>query len=183
MNKLKILLTLLTIAIAVVPIASVVYIYRGNLLGLVVPPQVMNLAKSGGSGVIGSGFEPPQSVGDPQYNPDTRTATFTFNFTNPLKTPITIDLLDAGVKCHSDSFHLGDVSLDKPITFAPGQTQLITAYSILSSDAINHFRNQHAGETYVNVDFTNLNVEVGGVKIQVDQQNVGNIDIPPQLLG
>ena len=39
MNKVKIALTILTIAITVGPLLGVVYIYRDNLVGLVLPPD------------------------------------------------------------------------------------------------------------------------------------------------
>jgi hypothetical protein len=190
MNKLKIFLTILSIAITVVPLMTVVYIYRDNLIGLVAPPELMSLTNGDGGNSVGSSilnpdtpFEPPQSVGEPTYDPNTRTATFTFNFTNPLKTPISIGELSAGINVHEDGFHLGDVNISQPVTFKPGQTELITAYGVLSSDAINYLKTQHAGASYINVDFTNLNLEVSGIKIQIDQQNVGNIPIPPGFLG
>lgn len=182
MNKLKIFLTLLTVAITVIPIASVVLAYQDNLLGLVIPPEVMNMA-NGSSSVVNSQFQPPQSVGDPQYNPETKTATFTFNFTNPLSTPITINTLEAGIVSHDDGTFLGNVSIDKPLILAPGQTADITALGKLSDQAINQIERLHPSQNYINIDFSNLNVDMAGVKIQVDRQNIGNIPIPPQLLG
>ena len=46
MNKLKIALTLLTVAIMVGPFAYVAIAYRDNLIGLVLPPQFSNLGQS-----------------------------------------------------------------------------------------------------------------------------------------
>ncbi|MCL4430281.1 MAG: hypothetical protein M1167_05970, partial [Chloroflexi bacterium] len=60
MDKVKAALTVLTVAIVVAPLLGVVYIYRDNLLGLVLPPQI-NDAKNGGladlsdlSNIVGS---------------------------------------------------------------------------------------------------------------------------------
>jgi len=46
MDKVKTALTLVSIAIIVGPIAGAVFLYRDNLLGLVVPPQVKSLLKA-----------------------------------------------------------------------------------------------------------------------------------------
>ena len=43
MKKLKIFLTLLSVVIIVVPVAFEVLLYRDNLLGLIVPPEMINL--------------------------------------------------------------------------------------------------------------------------------------------
>jgi hypothetical protein len=190
MNKVKILLTLLSVAITVIPIITVVYIYQNNLMGLVIPPEIMNMVNGKNNSNSGSNsssllnsFQAPQSVGEPQYNPETKTATFTFNFTNPLSTPITVNTLEADIVSHDDGTFLGNVSIEKALTLAPGQTADITALGKVSDEAINYFESLHPGQNYINIDFINLNVDMAGVKVQVDRQNVGNIPIPPQLFG
>lgn len=40
MDKVKIALTILSIAIVIGPLVGVAYVYRDNLLGLVVPPKL-----------------------------------------------------------------------------------------------------------------------------------------------
>ena len=135
MKKLKIFLTLLSVLIIVLPIAFEVVLYRDNLLGLIVPPEMISLVNGGSrngdsrngdsrngdggnllnssdngssptsgdsqtsgdsaiSSLLNSGFELPQLVGEPQYNSDTNTLAFTFNFTNPLETSIAVDKLE-----------------------------------------------------------------------------------------
>ena len=217
MKKLKIFLTLLSVLIIVVPIAFEVVLYRGNLLGLIVPPGFTNLingAKSNGDGgnllnsndngsglvsgngdgnslinsignggsLMNSGFELPQLVGSPQYNPDTNTLAFTFNFTNPLETSIAVDKLEAGIVSHDGGVLLGNVSLAKPLRLESGQTIDITALDALSPEAINYFETNGIGQNSTNVDFVNLNVDVAGITLHVDRQNIGDIPIPPQFL-
>jgi hypothetical protein len=183
MNKVKILLTVLSILIIVLPIVTVVYAYQNNLMGLVLPPEIMNMANGGSNSALTSQFQAPQSVGEPQYNPETKTATFTFNFTNPLSTPINVNTLEAGIVSHDDGTFLGNVSIEKALILAPGQTVDITALGKVSDEAINYFKTLHPGQNYINIDFVNLNVDIAGVKVQVYRQNVGNIPIPPQLFG
>ena len=182
MNKTKILLTLLSVMIIVLPLAVQVLAYQDNLVGLIIPPEIANMA-NGSSSVVNSQFQPPQIVGEPEYNPETKTATFTFSFTNPLNTEMSIKTLEAGVKCHDHDLLLGNVSIGDSLTLAPGQSVEISALGKLTDEAVNHFMTQHASSNNVNVDFCNLNVEIGGVKIQVDEQNIGWITIPQQFYG
>jgi hypothetical protein len=200
MNKLKIFLTLLSITIIVVPIAFEVILYRDNLMGLIVPPEITNIANGNNnsnndnsskspisnnsniSNLVNSGFELPQQVGEPQYNPETKTLTITFNYTNTLQTPIAVDKLEATIVSHDDGAFLGNVSLDKPLNFQPGQTLNITAHDVLSDEAINYFITNFNNQNSPNIDLVNLNVIVGGITVKVDRQNIGDITIPPEYL-
>jgi hypothetical protein len=192
MNKLKIFLALLTIAITVTPIALEALLYRDNLLDLIVPPEIINMFKGNGSNADGksnsginllnSQLELPQPIGEPQYNPETKTISYTFNFTNPTESPIKVDTLQAGIVSHDDGFFLGNVTIDKPLELEPGQTANITANGMLSDEAINYLKTKSATQDSINVDFVNLNVDLAGLQIQIDKQNIGDITIPPQLL-
>lgn len=186
MNKVKIFLVMLTIAITVLPIAVEIIVYRDNLLGLIVPPEIASMVNGGGSSnnsLINSEFTLPQPVGEPQYNPETKTVSFTFNFTNPLNTPVTVNKLEAGIASHDDDVFLGNVSVSEPLTLAPGQTVDITVLGVLSDDAINYFKTHSKDQSSINIDITNLNVDVAGVKVHVDKQNIGHIPIPSELFG
>ncbi len=179
-RKTKLLLTLLTILIAVLPLTVQVIAYQDNLLGLIIPPEIADLI-NGNNNIINTQFQAPQIVGDPQYNPETKTATFTFTFTNPLTTEMNINTLEAGVKCHDHDLLLGTVSIPESITLTPGETAQIQALGQLSDEAINHFLTQHASTNNVNIDFVNLNVNVAGIQVQVDEQNIGYITIPQEF--
>ncbi len=191
MKKVKILLSILSVIIIVAPIAAEVLIYQNNLIGLVIPPEITNLLNgdniSGNIGTVtgdiaSTPFEPPMLVGEPQYFPENHTVKFTYNFTNPLSTEIKVTTLQAEVVCHEHGFSLGNVSID-PATLEPGQTIDITAFGVLSDAALKHIATQHAGQSSINADFKNLDVEMAGVTIQMDlQQYVGNIPIPVEYL-
>jgi hypothetical protein len=192
MKKLKIILLFLTIAITITPIVIEVLLYRDNLLDLIIPPEIANLANSksnnsneksiNGNNLLNPDFELPKPIGDPQYNPQTKTISYTFNFTNPLQTPLEIDELQAGLVSHNDGFFLGNITINKPLKLDPGQTIDITALGILSDDAIDYLKVQSATQNSINLDFVNLNVDLSGVQLQLDKQNIGNIPIPPQIL-
>ena len=192
MKKLKIILLFLTIAITVTPIVIEVLLYRDNLLDLIIPPEIANIVnnKSNNSNeksitdnnLLNPEFELPKPVGDPEYNPETKTISYTFNFTNPLQTPLEIDELQAGLVSHNDGFFLGNITINKPLKLDPGQTVDITALGILSDDAIDYLKSQSATQNSINLDFVNLNVDLSGIQLQLDKQNIGNIPIPPQIL-
>ncbi len=177
---------MLSVAIFVLPLAVQVIAYQDNLFGLVFPPELANLANpSSPDSIVNTQFKMPEMVGEPQYNPETKTAEFTFSFTNPLNTELDVDTLEAGVRCHDHGILLGNASIGDGLTLAPGGTADITALGQLSDEAVNHFLTQHASDDDVNIDFVNLNVEIGGVQIQVDEQNIGWIPIQQiqQILG
>jgi len=60
MDKIRLLLTVITIAIVVIPIVGMLLAYQNNLLGLFVPPEITELADDfmGGDGDNGSVLEP-----------------------------------------------------------------------------------------------------------------------------
>jgi hypothetical protein len=192
MKKLKLILLFLTIAITITPIVIEVLLYRDNLLDLIIPPEIANIVNNqssnsnemgiNGNNLLNPEFELPKPVGDPQYNPETKTVSYTFNFTNPLQTPLEIDELQAGLVSHNDGFFLGNITINKPLKLDPGQTVDITALGILSDDAINYLKSQSATQNSINLDFVNLNVDLSGIQLQLDKQNIGNIPIPPQIL-
>jgi hypothetical protein len=193
MKKLKLILLFLTIAITITPIVIEVLLYRDNLLDLIIPPEIANIVNNQsnnsneksitGNNLLNPEFELPKPIGDPQYNPETKTISYTFNFTNPLQTPLEIDELQAGLVSHNDGFFLGNITISKPLKLDPGQTVDITALGILSDDAIDYLKSQSATQNSINLDFVNLNVDLSGVQLQLDKQNIGNIPIPPQIFG
>jgi len=194
MKKVKIFLTLLTIAIVVTPIAIEVLLYHDNLFGLIIPSEITDIVTGndginsigngdGLDGLLNSQFEIPQPVGEPQYDPATKTVAYTFNFTNPLPTAIEIDDVRAGIISHNDGFFIGNMTVDEPLKMDPGQTADITALLILSDDAISYLQTKSETQSSINIDLADLNVNLAGLQVQLDRQNVGDFDIPSQVLG
>ena len=175
MDKVKIALTILSILIIVVPLAAVTFLYRDNLPGLVVPPQVKSL-ESGDS--AGSQFQMPQLVGQPQYNAQTGAVTVSFNFTNPLTNDISIDKLSAEVQSDS-GVYLGNITLNQPIQILAGETSTINVSGVLSQNAISQIEAQNPGANGINISLANLNANVAGVTVHMDQvNNAGQLQLP-----
>ncbi len=168
MDRVEVALTLLSIIIVVAPLSGIVYAYRDNLLGLVVPPEVRGLTRGD---FTQSPFQPPMLEGKPQYNLETGQFTFCFRFTNPLENEISIDDISARLRCADHDVLLGDISIGKPIRIGVGESVIISASGSWTQEALKHFYEKHSGpeDDDIHVVFEDLNVEVAGIKLHMDR--------------
>jgi hypothetical protein len=188
MKKLKLALTLLTIAIIVGPFAYVAIACSNNLIDLVLPPQLSNLGQSlsQNSGenpsssstgpstspinLTGSNFQAPQIVGTPQYNPVTGDFSVAINATNPLSNKISVDQLSVQIQSKDNSSLIGNISIPQALNIQPGESAIINVEGVMPQQLYNQINGQNA----TNIDFNNiilknLDVTVGGVKVHMDQ--------------
>lgn len=187
MNKVRLALVLITVAITVGPILGVVIAYRNNLLGLVVPPEMSQLI-NGPSGQTDNtddawsslfsdnattlnDFITPPDPDDIQYDPVSRTFTASFQMKDPLPYPpkVSLNVLSGNVLCDEHSFHLGTVSLKDPITMRPGETSTVTVVGQWTEEAVSHFQTAHAGEQSVKASLVDTTVNIGGVVVQISE--------------
>ena len=188
MNTVKIALTLLTIAITVGPLVYVVFIYRDNLVGLVLPPQFANLGQNLGQSmsngnlsssqfnITGSDFQMPQLVSAPQYNPDTGEFSLSVNVTNPLTNELSIDQLSVQIQSKDNNALVGNISIPQPINIQPGESSIINVTGIMPQDMFNQISGQNTGNIDVNnIILKNLDVVVGGIKIHFDEIDPSSI--------
>lgn len=171
MDKVRLILTLVTIAIVVIPIVGILLAYQGNLLGLFVPPEITDAADNlmGGGGDNGSVLEPPKPVGEPEYDEATGTFSVTFEYKNSFPMDITINSLSGNIECAEHHFTLGNASLSEPVSIDSGETGLLTVIGAWKNAAKNHFKNLHGDEQEVDVVFVDLAVDISGVQIQMDE--------------
>jgi hypothetical protein len=174
MDKVRLLLTLITIAIIVVPIVGILLAYQNNLLGLFIPPEINEIADDlmGGDGTDGSGLEPPKMVGEPEYDEASRTFSVTFQFKNTFPVDITINSLSGNIECAEHEFHLGNASLSKPVSIDAGETGTMTVLGTWTEEAISHFETAHGDEELVDVVLVDFAVDVSGIQIQIDQSQM-----------
>ena len=188
MNKVKIALTLLSVAIVIAPLLGVTYIYRDNLLGLVLPPQIKSMISGGGDSNSNSDgsqlsqtlsqFQMPQPVGQPQYNPDTGAFSYPFNVTNPLSTPISLTQLSAEIVSTQGNVPLGNVSINQPINIDPGANSIVNLTGTLNQDTVNQLTSQLSNGTNLsslNIGLQNVNVDIDGITVHMNQINAGEI--------
>ena len=200
MNKMKIALTLLTIAILVGPFAYILIEYRDNLFGLVLPPQFSSLTQgslqnisegvSGGNSSGTSSFldslninqssiQVPQIVGTPQYNPDTGAFNLAINTTNPLTEPVSISQLSMQIQSNDNTSLIGNISIPQSINIQPGQSDVINVTGTIPQNMFNQIVGQISGNSTGNInidDFSikNLNVTVDGVQMHFDEIDPSN---------
>jgi hypothetical protein len=200
MDKVRLVLVLLTIGLAVGPLAGVAVVYRNNLLGLVVPPEIGNghfsnlvagnspygnlpglFAGNAPNGTIGQG---PNSVNGSlgggssgplqfvsmQADNASRSYSMTFNFTNPLNFDMTLSSMSANVEDAQDGYPLGPVSLSSPVHLAAGETSLITVNGTWTKEAADHLATVHAGARTFDVNLVGMQVDMNGVNLQLNNQ-------------
>lgn len=174
MNKIRLLLTLTTIAIVVIPIAGMLLAYQGNLLGLFVPPEITEIGDylMGGDGDNGSGLEPPSIVDEPQYDESSRTFAVTFEYTNSFPMDITVKSLTGNIKCDEHRFPLGNASLSEPVSIDAGEIGIMTVLGTWTEEAISHFENRHEDEELVDVVLVDFVVDISGIQIELDQSQM-----------
>jgi hypothetical protein len=174
MNKIRLLLTLITIAIVVIPLVGTLLAYQGNLLGLFVPPEITEIADDlmGGNGDNGSGLEPPTMVGEPQYDEASRTFAVTFEYKNSLPFNLTVKSLTGNIECDEHRFPLGNASLSEPVSIDTGETGMMTVLGTWTEEANSHFQDEHADEEFVDVVLVDFAVEISGIQLQLDQSQM-----------
>lgn len=168
MEKVRLILTLVTIAIVVIPIVGMVLAYQGNLLGLFVPPEMNQLGEDLMGGEDGPGMEPPTMVGEPQYDLESRTFSVTFEYTNSFPMDITVKSLTGNIECQEHGFHIGNASLSDPVSIPAGETGTLTVLGSWTEEAVLHCQAEHAGEDMIDVVLVDLAVDFSGIQIQLD---------------
>jgi hypothetical protein len=174
MDKIRLILTVITIAIVVIPIVGMLLAYQNNLLGLFVPPEINQIADDlmGGGGNNGSGLEPPTMVGEPQYDEASHKFAVTFQYKNSFPVDITIKSLTGNIECDEHRFPLGNASLSKPVSIDAGETGTMTVLGTWTEEAISHFHTAHAGEETVDVVLVGMAVDISGIQLQLDQSQM-----------
>jgi hypothetical protein len=179
MDKVRLILTLVTIAIVVIPIVGMLLAYQDNLLGLFVPPEINEIADDfmggdgGNNGDNGSMLEPPQMVGEPEYDEATGAFSVSFEYTNSLPFDITVNSLSGNVECDEHHFPLGTATLSEPVSIDKGETGLLTIVGSWTEDAISHFGSAHGGEETVAVVLADFAVDISGIQIALDPNQMG----------
>lgn len=180
MQALSVILVLITIGTIVAPLGAVVIIYRDNLAGLVITPQIKDLMNGNGilannysvndnnnqnDNSVGGGLVVPTFVSSSVNSVD-RTFQVVVNVTDPLNEDLTINGLTADVECTQDHYQLGSVSLASPVTILSGQSSLLTISGSWTKSAEDHIQSSHPGQTAISVDLVNTSIDINGIVAQ-----------------
>ena len=179
MQVVSIILVLITIGAVVGPVGAIAIIYRDNLAGLVITPQINDLMHGNGllansyavsnnnqdDNSVGGGLVMPTFVSTSVNSVD-RTFQVTVNVTNPLNDVLTINSITSNVECSQDHFQLGSISLASPVAIPSGQSSMLTISGYWTQDAENHIQTNHVGQTSISVDLINTSIDINGVIAQ-----------------
>ena len=171
MDKIKLILTLITIAITVVPIVGVLLTYQDNLVGLFVPPEINDIADkfSGGGGGGGSDGPQVEPVGPPEIDPVSGTIRQSIEFKNTFPLDIRLKSMSGDVQCVEHGSNVGVASLEDSVSIPAGETGIVTLIVTFTDEGINHFKSEHVGEETVEVVLVNVGVDISGIQIGLDQ--------------
>lgn len=179
MEKIRILLTLITVAIIAGPLIAEAVVYKDNPTGLIIPPEVTDLigGSNGTGGILEAPITLPQIV-ESEYDPISRTVRFSFSFTNPFGFDLTLRALSADVVCTEHNFLLGKAVLVNSVQLRGGETVLIPVIGTWTEAAIEHFTSAHAGEQKISVDLTGITTDISGISIDLTERiHVGEIPL------
>ncbi|UCH02068.1 MAG: hypothetical protein JSV20_09720 [Candidatus Bathyarchaeota archaeon] len=198
MNKLKWILRTITICCVILPLLFTVLDYRDNLIGLIVPPQIID-AMSGNNQAIQKlvpdisnmrNVEPTFND-DFQFNPEDGTFQFSINVTSPLEIPVTCNSFSLTVTDENGTI-LGTITLGNPVTLTPGTNSTISIEGTFSQELISLLQNSgidpadptftpedigEIGLDLTDIRFTNVDIDIGGIQIHGDNLN------PNELFG
>jgi hypothetical protein len=170
MNKVRLVLTLITVAITVGPVLGVVIAYQNNLPGLIIPDKIEQIMSGLGNTNPQNIIQPGQTgTPDVQFDPASRTFTASFPFTNPLPVDTTINSISGPIECDEHHVVLGDVSLKNPVTVKAGATATATVQGTWTETAVDHFQTAHPGEKTVPISIVGASINFGGAIIKYSQ--------------
>ncbi|MCW3995041.1 MAG: hypothetical protein NWE98_02685 [Candidatus Bathyarchaeota archaeon] len=168
MDKVKLALTILSIAILVVPLMVMVYLNRDNLIGIVLPTQnnsQMDFER------ITEKFQEiePNLVRQPEFFPQNKSYILAFNFTNPLLENITVEAVSAQVFLQDRNMLLSNITLDHPLNILPGQSAIVAVSGALTDEAITYLKNSYSELNTVEATLQNIDIQISGVHVHLDK--------------
>ena len=180
MQVLGVLLLLLSVGLIAAPIGAVVYTYRDNLPGLVVPPEVQGALNGDASFILndnvksidGYGADPSEIFSnfvtptfvDATVDNTQKTFTFRVNVTNPLNFDLTLNELSTDVRSLEGDM-LATVDLAQPFVIAAGQSTIVQVNGMWTQ-AGDAFITNHWFDASITVALANIAVDVNGVRVE-----------------
>jgi hypothetical protein len=170
-----IVLTLISVLCTAGPLVGAVVVYQNNPVGLVVPPEINDLVGNGSGNMSNLGM--PQLV-SAVYDAPQHTETIVFNFTNPVNMTFDLKSAYAEVRCHEDQMFLANATLTSPVSIGPCKTVNVTAVCAWTPETESYFQTARAGTSTLNVDLTQLTINVNDVTVVLSQPlEISNIPI------
>jgi hypothetical protein len=197
MQAIGVLLFLLSVGLVVAPIGAVAYIYKDDLTGLVVPPEIKGALDGDASFILNDNIASIDGYGDdddlselfsnfvtPTFvdaNVDETECTFNFrvNVTNPLNYDLTLNELNTDVQSIQGET-LASVNLPQPLTLVSGESTIVQVDGTWTQ-AGDAFITNHWYDSSITIAIANIIVDVNG--IQVERNDPLTISLPITLSG
>ncbi|MCL5877373.1 MAG: hypothetical protein M1540_06135 [Candidatus Bathyarchaeota archaeon] len=179
MQLIGIVLLLISVGLVVGPVGAVVYIYKDDLSGLIIPPEVKGLVNGDSSLFINdnSGNDgddsPFGSFVQPEFvsaNIDNAARTFsvTVNLTNSFTIDLTLNSLSTDVDT-PDRQRITAVGLSNPYVIAPGESALVTVEGSWTQTGEAYFMEHYSTSEAADVVLVNTVVDVNGVSVELSE--------------
>jgi hypothetical protein len=192
MQLVGVILLLISIGLVVGPVGAVIYVYKDDLSGLILPPEVKNIVngdvslfKSDISTIDGENSSPFSSFVEPEFvsaniDKTARIFSVTVSITNSFETDLTLNHLNLDVET-PDHQHVTTASLEKPLTIHPSESALATVVGSWTQSGESYFLNQYSSDEPASIVIVKAVVDVNGIAIELSEPI--QISVPLSLSG
>ena len=175
MQILGLVLILISVGSIAVPVVGVVIIYSDDLSQLIIPSELEEVLSETMN--TDESLELPVYVSS-SYDISSRTVQAIFKFTNPFVFIITLDFLSSDLKCTDHQFSLGSASLNNEMQINGGATEDIIINFVWTEAAEDHFLDEHADESTIEIQLMNMQLDVSGISIGVPEEVILDLPLP-----
>jgi hypothetical protein len=192
MQIVSIILLTISVGLIVAPVGAVVYIYRDDLTGLIVPPEIQDAMNGDTSFIINDNFS--ESGDDintilnnfvaPTFvsaNVDQTSKIFSVkvNVTNPLNYDLTLNTFTTEVQT-PDGQEIATINIANPFTIPSGESSIVQVEGSWTQAGEN-FVTAHSQDSQVTISLANIVVDVNGINVQ--RENPFTVTVPISLSG
>jgi hypothetical protein len=177
MQLIGVVLLLISVVLVVGPVGAVVYIYKDDLSGLVIPPEVKSLVSGDSSLFINSGTggddSPFGSFAQPEFvsaNIDNAARTFsvTVNVTNSFTIDLTLNNLSTDVDT-PDRQRITNLALSNVYTIPPGESALVNVVGSWTQAGEAYFLAHYTTGESAQVVLVNTVIDINGVTVELSE--------------
>ncbi len=197
MQLVGVLLLIISVSLVAAPVGAVVYTYRDDLTGLVVPPEIQNAMSGDASFILnddvlgidgyGDGNDPntvlnnfvTPTLVDAQIDQSQNTFTLRINVTNPLNYDLTLNKMSTDVQS-IEGQTLATVNIGQSVIMPAGQSSIIKVDGIWTEEG-DAFITNHWYDALKDIALANIVVDVNGV--QVERSTPLTVSLPITLSG
>jgi hypothetical protein len=196
MQIIGVVLLLISIGLIVAPVGAVVIIYRDDLTGLVIPPEIKGVMNgdtsfilndnigsvNGGDGgnvnSIFDSFVTPTFVGA-TIDQSAKTFSVRVNVTNPLNYDLTLNTLSVDVQS-PDGQVLASINIAHSYTMPSGESTIVQVDGSWTQAGESYII-AHSGDSSITIALANMVVDVNGIKVERSQPLT--VTVPLSLSG